>query len=363
MQKKQDDRIAKELELIRACVANIRSALGDTAVDYEPEPPVRDVHRRRDDGSMTIHGAWGSKKFVIEAKQIVTTETAMALVANLLERQPAPMLMTEFVNPEVAALLREQGINYVDAAGNMFIKAEPLFVRQQGFKRKMPTHRPERQFQVAGLKLLSFLLWEPKKVNATYRELGKQAEVSLGAIVPVFEDLAKDGFLRATKQGRQLVRLRELLERWALGYAGQLFPRIFLQTCRLVHNRTLENLAQSVRGRRDGQVLLGGEAAAGLVTGYLRPSRATIHLPPLIVMSWMAEARLVPDPQGNVDLVLRLGDGIQWKEPPAMVGDIPTANPISIYGELLRLGHDARVRETANRIFEQFIAPKFGDGT
>lgn len=359
MREKRTDNTQKA-ELIQACIANVRCALGDGTVEYEPKPPVQDGHRV--DGCMSFHGPWGNKKFVIEAHRVVTAQTAKPLMAHLLERQPTPLLLTEYVNPEVATLLCEQGIHYVDAAGNMFIKAMPLFIRQQGFKRQMPTQRPERHLQVAGLKLLSFLLWEPTAVNATYRELGKQAQVSLGAMVPVFADLAKDGFLRATKQGRQLIRLRELLEQWALGYAGQLFPRIFLQTCRLVTKRTVENLAETVRRRKRDQVLLGGEAAAGLMTGYLRPGRAAIHLSPLVAMGWMAEARLVPDPQGNVDLVVRFGDGNQWAEPPAMVGEVPIANPVLIYGELLRLGQDARLRETANRIFEQFIAPKFGAG-
>jgi len=34
--------------------------------------------------------------------------------------------------------------------------------------------------------------------------------------------------------------------------------------------------------------------------------------------------------------------------PPANIANMKLANPILIYGELLRFGHDDRVRETAN---------------
>jgi hypothetical protein len=154
-----------------------------------------------------------------------------------------------------------------------------------------------------------------------------------------------------------------LLDQWVLGYAGQLFPRLIIKTCRLAANQTLEGLAETLRFPRFGaDVLLGGELAAGMATEYLRANRAAIHIDAGAAATWMKALRLVPDPDGNVDFIERFASENKWEAPPDSLEGIPCANPVLIYGELLRLGTDDRLRETAELVFEKFIAPKFGEG-
>lgn len=350
----------KEGELIRSCVATIQGVLGNVAIADDGGGSDG-----RDKGRITIRGSWGTTTFAIEFQRRVTAENVRPLIARIKEdRIGRPLLMSEYIGAEVGRVLREQDVNFADAAGNLYLNAPGLFVSRQEFKRVLPAQRPTRLFQVAGLKILSVLLWEPEAANATYRDLAAKAGVSLGAIVPVMEDLAKDGFLREAKEGRQLVRPRELLDQWVLGYAGQLFPRLILKTCRLAGNQTIEDLRDALHSHRFmGEALLGGELAAGLATRYLKPARAALHLAPENLATWMGALRLIPDPEGNVDLLQRFGDANTWKEPPVELEGFQCANPILIYGELLRMGNDERLRETAELLLQKSIVPRFGEGT
>ncbi len=286
--------LRRDADLRQRCANTLRTALANAVVKFES------VGGEQDDGEITLSGPWGVMTFTVESKGRVTTEAIRPLIAQFKRQNLVgkPLFMTEFIHPEAALILREANINFVDAAGNIHLNSPPLFVWQRGFKRETPDHRPNRLFQVAGLKLLSVLLWEPDAVNVPYRDLAHRAGVSAGSIVPVFDDLAKGGFLVVTKKHRRLTRQQELLEQWVLGYAGQLFPRLILKTCRLADGQSLDSLAETLRFQRFGDnVLLGGELVAGLATGYLRPTRAAIHLPPDALATWMKYLKLIPDTQ------------------------------------------------------------------
>jgi hypothetical protein len=345
--------IIKEAELIRTCATSIRAVLGNAAA-------VKESHRNT---PISIKGPWGTISFALQPERRITTHTIRPLIARIRQTgAERPLVLSEYIGPEIAKILREEKINFADAAGNLSLDAPPLFVWQHGFKRNPPVQRPLRAFQVAGLKILSVLLWEPAMMDATYRVLAEKSGVSLGAIVPVIRDLTEGGYLRTTKTGPQLIRRRELLDHWVLGYAGQLFPRLILRTCRLAGSQPLEKLRAVLRDYhpRD-KMLLGGELAAGMATGYLRPVRAAIHLAPEILPACMQTLKLIPDAEGNVDLLQRFGHADAWTEPPVALEGFRCANPILLYGELLRMGTDDRLRETAALLFQKHIASRFGE--
>jgi len=356
MRQALQETMRKGADLIPRCAAALRAVLGKGGLDFRGAGG--------DGGEATLHGSWGAKTVVVVIEARVSTAAVGPLMARIKRTGGGspPLLMSAYIPPDAARALRDGRINYVDGAGNIYLNLPPLLVWHQGFRREAPAHRPARLFQAAGLKILSVVLWEPGAVNGSYRDLAQRAGVSLGAIAAVFGDLAQGGFLRGTKGGRQLTRQRELLEQWALGYAGQLFPRLILQTCRLAEGGSVEDFASRLRGHRfRGEVLAGGEWAAGMATGYLRPARAALHIPPGGVAKWMGALRLIPDPEGNVDVIERFAEGNQWIDPPAAFHGLACANPILLYGELLRQGTDERLRETAELLFEKFIAPIFGE--
>jgi len=347
--------LRKEAALRERCFERIRTATAGSITFKSGKGPGMG-------GEIKIQGSWGVARFWVDVKRAVSQAAIRPLVSQSKRRGGAAdmLLVSEYIGPTSAALLREAKVNFVDVAGNIYLNAPPLFVLQQGFKRETPTHRPSRLWQVAGLKLLSVLLREPGLASGTYRALAELAGISAGAIVPIMEDLARDGFLATAKGNRRLLRPRELLDRWVLGYAGQLFPRQLLTTCRLAQGQTMASLTEDFRRARFADdILLGGEFAAGLATGYLRPTRAAIHMAAADQATWMKRLRLIPDPEGNVDLLQRFGKGDQWGDAPAELQGIKGVNPILLYGELLRQGTDERLRETADILFKKFIAPRF----
>lgn len=345
-----------ESSVLRSCL-DVLKDLTDAKPSWKP------AHRNEGcDGEVELKGAWGHAAWCVEIKDPTPTKDGLEmLLLRFLPcasaRQAAPMLMSTFLNSALAARLREAGVNYVDAAGNAWLKQGSLHVWIEGRRPEAPPERAPRPLQSAGLRLVTLFLEEPASVGWTYRAMADAAGVSLGSINGVLDDLRGLGHLRVDRHGeRHLARVQTLFERWEQGYLEVLRPKLLRRTCRLTGTRTLSDLAETVRGS-EGAVRLGGELGAALLSKSLRPERATLHFYDEDVNGWMTRLRLAPDPHGTVDL---LGAVTPHR------GGSPTealASPWMIHAELVRELPDGRIEEAAREIFDRHLAPRCGAET
>jgi hypothetical protein len=100
-------------------------------------------------------------------------------------------------------------------------------------------------------------------------------------------------------------------------------------------------------------MLLGGEAAAAVVTDAIRPATAVLHVAPGDQQAAMKALQLVPRPDGAITLVHTFGTTNQWTVP--LRANIPLADPLLIHAELLRAGGD-RDKAVADEIYAKHIA-------
>jgi len=107
-------------------------------------------------------------KFKAEVKFRINRAT-IALLKQKMERAGNGLLLTDYVNPELAEMMRNQGIPFIDAAGNAFINATPLYIFVKGEKpnKAMKTKPVKRLFKPGGLKLIFALLNNPGMEKAT----------------------------------------------------------------------------------------------------------------------------------------------------------------------------------------------------
>ena len=189
-----------------------------------------------------------------------------------------------------------------------------------------------KTMQKSEFKLLLFLLQDKDHANKTYRQIAAEAGMSLGSVQAKMEELSELGYLVKTA-GRKVLRRRGLLtDRWAQGYAEGMKEKFFLQRFRFLAPEVRDHWADI---RLGDDACWGGEPAAQLLDGYLRPQRWDIYVREK-ADSLIASGRMIPDPSGEIFVYKRFwaGNGI-----PLLV----------VYGDLLATGDD-RCAEVAERL-------------
>jgi len=284
-------------------------------------------------------------EFRAEVKLRVNRAT-IALMKHQMNFAGDGLLVTDYVNPELAEILRNQGIPFIDGAGNAFITATPLYIFIKGEKPdKAEKAEPvKRLFKPGGLKLIFALLNNPGMEKATYRDMAKAAKVALGTVDIGISELKELGFLiDMGKKGRQLLNTERLLRRWVEAYPENLKPKLVKEKFRTDTRNWWKDIEPANFG-----VLWGGEIAAAELTGYLKPEKYTIYTDQLIG-KLIYRFKFQKDPNGNVEILMPFWD-FKWEL--AENGFVP---PLLIYADLVVTG-DVRATEAAEIIYDKYIA-------
>jgi hypothetical protein len=197
-----------------------------------------------------------------------------------------------------------------------------------------------RAFQASGLQVLFTLLCNPELADRPYREIAHLTGVAHGTVGWVMPELPRLGYIAEMKGRRRLLNPERLLKHWVEAYARTLRPKLLLGRYRAETLDWTEDLAGDKYG-----LLLGGEPAAWLLTGHLRPGTATLYgskAEPRLLL----DKRLRTDRNGNVEILRRF-----WRFDGERPGLTPT---LLIYADLLAIG-DARCIETAALLYERII--------
>ena len=112
------------------------------------------------DGRITLKTNTESFQYLLEIKAHPRPETIRHLIVLRDTDKGAKnipiLVVADYLTPNLAAKLREAGINYLDAAGNLFLKRAPnLYMQVEGKKPPSPVAGLKtRLFQPSGLALL-----------------------------------------------------------------------------------------------------------------------------------------------------------------------------------------------------------------
>jgi hypothetical protein len=255
------------------------------------------------------------------------------------------LLVTRYVNPNMAERLKQTGIPFLDTLGNAYLNVPPIFVYAKGqAPQAFPRERPTRAFVPAGLRVVFTLFCRPELVAAPFRTIAQTAHVALGTVAWVLDDLTRLGHLLAMgKRGRRLIRKQQLLERWVAAFPNQLRPKLLLGRYAAPDPKWWEHA-----GLTEFRAYWGAEPAAARLTGYLKPELMTVYLRDT-PGRFLAGNRLRTDPRGNVEILKAFWDATcDWTNP-------EIAHPLLVYADLLATG-DTRNLETARRIYDEQLA-------
>jgi hypothetical protein len=287
------------------------------------------------------------EKLIVEVKRNVTTATLGAAVAQL-ERFGKPgMLVVRYIAPPMAERLKDLDVAFLDTAGNAYVNTQKMFVYITGRKPQKPAAREQRvrALRPTGLKVIFALLCRPELVNAPYREIAAAAGVALGTVGWVFYDLRRLGFVTETKaRGRVYQDRGGLIDRWVEAYAHQLRPTLKPQRYRVAEADwwQKEDLGKF-------EMWLGGEPAAAIMTGHLRPEIVTVYGDTNFA-GLARKIRPIKDEYGNLEVLQKFWDF----EAAQADAQPPLVPPLLVYADLIATA-DARNRETAQIIRERFL--------
>ncbi|MFQ5527301.1 MAG: type IV toxin-antitoxin system AbiEi family antitoxin [Thermoanaerobaculia bacterium] len=336
-------RATEELILQRAEDAIERLGLRWELVGKEPL-----VGQKRADAILRLQHPTGEIEFVVEIKARPNQHVAEALPRTGLHDTPL-LLIADYINPKLAERLRQREVNFVDAAGNAFLRQEGLYVFVKGERdnlRLEAERERRRAFRPSGLKLLFALLCRPELAEADYRTLAETVGIALGTVQWVMRDLIRDGYvLKLGRFERRLVEPKELLEAWVPAYARDLRPRLLLGRFEAEDIRWWQGT-----DLQPHDAWWGGEPAAAVLTKYLKPGTLTVYAE-TVPARLIAEQRLKKDEAGRIEFRKRF-----WHFEMDERGQ--TVPPILVYADLLALG-DPRARETAERLYEEMIDGPF----
>lgn len=306
--------------------------------------PIEIVSSEQDyDALITIKG----QQFIVEAKSVIRTSNqglVLPQLQQLKQQSDRPIIViADFISKNATDALKEIGINYIDTAGNAFIKHKDLVFLIEGQKKvnKERTNQP-RAFQEAGLKILFHLLSDSEHLQDSYRTMADKADVSLGSVSHVMTELEDLNFLLKTKNKRILKNKKELLERWVVEFNAVLRPRIVRKRMRFINADDIRNWRTINTHTDHGVILWGGEPGGALLTDNLRPEKFTVFTD-LELAEVAKTLRLVPDQNGTVEVLQKF-----WNTDFENTNVAPT---LLVYADLISSGFGRNI-ETAKQIGE-----------
>jgi len=312
-------------------------------------------------GTFRLSGPWGDKYYYIKVIPKLTP-TITDLVVHQIKTSPAPqnsspLLISHYISPQMAALLKKKGIEYADCAGNLYLHQMPLYVEIGGQKHPQKAPGSDRIFRTAGLKLIYLLLRNQQAINATYRTLADDAGIALGAIGDLFAELEKRGNLTSDTDGkRHLNAVEELLQRWQLGYLETLRPKLILQRCQMSPGYSVNQIPEKLQQLATGkQIIIGGELGAAMLTTKFQPQSAVLYLKQELQLKTMLQLHLSPDPDGEVILLQPFGSQCSWNgwQPDGLT----LADPLLTFAEL----HGSTTDQVADKLYHQYLLPRLGN--
>ena len=262
------------------------------------------------------------------------------------------LIVAERISAPLREQLRQAHISYLEANGNFFLRQPGTLVLIDG----QPPYRTKkaksnRAFTPTGLRVVFHFLLNDTRVNHPYRTIAERTETSVGHVKNVMTGLKEAKFLLPKDNNSwQLVNKKDLVYRWIDLYGEKLQPTLAQGTFRFARfvdpNKSIrwQDLSLQVN-----KTYWGGEPAADLLTGHLRPGPLTLYTSEERA-ELMTNYRLVPDENGPVKIYQKF-----WYQEPQNTNIAP---PLLVYADLMNWG-DKRSRETADIIYEQHLRDQF----
>lgn len=283
-------------------------------------------------------------EFLLEVKAGSLQPRALQELQMKMEHHNEPLVLgMAWIPAQRARTLRENGINYLDTAGNAFLNLPGLQVFRETNDqpavdpvRKRP---PGNAFNASAVRVGLQLLLDPQLVGSNLRAIAALAGVSAPSAMFAMDAFKTDGYvIEAGSRKRRLMEPEAFLRKWAESYNLRYRPK--------------HALGKYSMG--SGEIVLdgfdacwGGELGADRLTNNLKPIEHVLYSYSRKVGPLVAKNRLRPDSRGTFELVEACW-GKRQQEPQG------TAPAFVVFADLLNT-RDPRCIEVAEQIYETIL--------
>lgn len=252
------------------------------------------------------------------------------------------ILLADYINHQLGERLKEASIQYMDCAGNVFIKKPFIYIQGCKSRVELINHQIGKAFNLSGIKVLFLFLWNVKWVNKSYREISKVSGVSLGSIRTIMLNLQKSGYLTEFEGTRHLLNKKNLLKRWVYGYAEKLKPKLSLG----VFSGEVEKIKSSSLLQYD--CLIGSELVT-LKEKLFDSQKISIYSDSLPI-DFMKEFRLNRMSNGEIEIFK-----VPWNWKVIESSELKEIPKILVYADLM-CSNEPRSIEVAEIIYDRYLA-------
>ena len=341
------------LEQIPSATVVIEEQPGEIGVRWRPDFRVHLTHTGH---RTTLVAEFKRSGEPLYAQNVIRQLQGYRHSLNLPE--VAGVFVAPYISEEAAKLCREEGIGYLDLAGNCHLAFDSVYIHVEGKPNPAAHSRPLRSlYQPKAERVLRVLLTKPShpwRIQA----LADEAGVSIGQSFKVKNSLREKQWLEETDRGFVLTKPRELLAAWAEQYR---FGKH--QAAQFYTLSALDSFEQTLSfGCQQREILCGftSFAAASRYAPYANSRRTTayIHREQPKVQELLSQSALQLDPVetgANVILVTPYDDGVFYDARERL--DITLVSPLQTYLDLQ--SSDGRGREAAEFLFQKEILPNW----
>jgi hypothetical protein len=310
------------------------------------------------DGKLTIQTSNSIINYVCEIKTGLTSDVIeqtadyFSGLSQRLKQPERPLLITRGLSNLVVDRLLEKNIEFIDVDGNIYLNSPGIYV----LVRNEITAAALQVIYAVLNRRREFLSQEPTKaIEAASQTISLASGVTPKTVNSTLKKLQELDYITYINGRLKIIDYVKLLERWELGYSERLRAKLLLGTFTPVGNRDFSDISNQIQKQAEEfNYLIGGEIAASVMTNYLHPIGATLHLNAASVIPRIAvKLRLKPDPDGAIVFLQRFGIVSPRRQGMDSLQD-NLANPLLIHAELVRTGN-SRLKETAQIIYDRYI--------
>lgn len=264
------------------------------------------------------------------------------------------LVLSDYINPSIAEMLKEQGTWFMDTAGNAYVEIPgKTYIWVTGKKNKEIKSKTQSMISETNARIFFFLLNNGPRIKASYREMAERSGVSLGKVSQTLAELKRMEFLRSRDKNIYITQPGKLLELWVQSYLDKLKPAVDRGIYTWPHGEDFTAL-KDIPQPLNEMMVIGGERAAELYTGHLKSLHIDLWVPGKDIETFKRQLKLMPSKRGRIRLFTGFADDIANTEFQPKDENLRLANPLIVYADLLETP-DSRLQETAEILKRKYL--------
>lgn len=263
------------------------------------------------------------------------------------------VFVAPYISPQAAQICSDEGVGYVDLAGNCRLTFGHVFIQREGRLNRLAEKRDLRSlYSPRAARVLRVLLLDTVK-KWRIKVLAAEAGVSLGQAHNVKKLLLDREWIGTGSSGVWLARPEELLSEWAANYDSRRTQARHFYSLKNA-NEIEYNLAEvyQAKGMRCALTAFSGAAR---YAPFVRYQRAVAYVD-CLDDDVLEALGLKPVTSGaNVSLLLPYDEGVYYGA--QTFAGVPVVSPVQVYLDLQHA--HGRGEEAAGKLLEEVIRPRW----